>query len=170
MTILDLILHVLLQRFRIFDIMPLLQAPYFPDRHGSSIWLRLSFAFLSALKKCAHWISFSLTYHAWRGIIKTVKEVMQGERSRLMNTIEMRKKLNLSRAAFSRLYKIPVRTLEDWESGRRTPPDYVLHLLSRVVEQDISHPENLLTVTVERQIEEMKKATDPEDIINNRFL
>ena len=46
----------------------------------------------------------------------------------VMTVREMRELLGLSRAAFSRIYKIPVRTLEDWEAGRRKCPDYVLYL------------------------------------------
>lgn len=42
----------------------------------------------------------------------------------------------LSKAAFSRKYKIPVRTLEDWEAGKRVPPEYVLNLLAIVVKMD----------------------------------
>lgn len=40
------------------------------------------------------------------------------------------------RAEFSRIYGIPLRTLEDWESNRRKCPDYVLMLLERVVKED----------------------------------
>jgi len=39
----------------------------------------------------------------------------------------------MSRASFSRLYKIPIRTLENWEHGKRVPPDYVMYLLERLV-------------------------------------
>lgn len=57
-----------------------------------------------------------------------------------MTTQEMRSYLGgekpLSKAAFSRKYKIPIRTLEDWEAGRRVPPEYVLHLLTRIVQID----------------------------------
>lgn len=53
-----------------------------------------------------------------------------------MTVREMRELLGLSRAAFSRIYKIPVRTLEDWEAGRRKCPDYVLYLLERCVKED----------------------------------
>lgn len=42
---------------------------------------------------------------------------------------ENREKYNFSRAAFSRRNDIPVRTLEDWESGKRNHPDYVKMLL-----------------------------------------
>lgn len=47
-----------------------------------------------------------------------------------MNTInEIREYLNITRNEFSRLYHIPVRTLEDWESGKRLPPAYLVELL-----------------------------------------
>lgn len=42
----------------------------------------------------------------------------------------------LSKAEFSRRYKIPLRTLEDWEAGKRTPPEYVIYLLERAVITD----------------------------------
>lgn len=43
----------------------------------------------------------------------------------------------LTKAAFSRMYKIPIRTLEDWTSGRKKPRnEYVFYLLERVVKLD----------------------------------
>lgn len=53
-----------------------------------------------------------------------------------MNTIEIRKILGISRAEFGRRYGIPIRTLEDWDHGRRKPPEWVLTLLQRVVTID----------------------------------
>ena len=53
-----------------------------------------------------------------------------------MNTVEIRAILGISRAEFSRRYEIPVRTLENWDSGVRTPPDWLLKLLERVVRED----------------------------------
>lgn len=35
----------------------------------------------------------------------------------------------MNRAEFARFYEIPIRTLEDWESGRSKPPKYVEKLL-----------------------------------------
>jgi putative transcriptional regulator len=58
-----------------------------------------------------------------------------------MTITEIREMSRLSRAAFSRQYKIPVRTLEDWEAGKRTPPEYVLELLARVVDADSRDPQ-----------------------------
>lgn len=53
-----------------------------------------------------------------------------------MTTKEMRELLQISRPEFSRRYHIPLRTLEDWEKGKRTPPEYVLALLERAVKED----------------------------------
>ena len=57
-----------------------------------------------------------------------------------MDLKEMRKLLGLSQSAFGKRYNIPVRTIQDWESGRRKAPVYVLELLERVVTED-SEPE-----------------------------
>ena len=36
----------------------------------------------------------------------------------------------MNRTEFSRYVDIPLRTLEEWEAGRRQMPDYVLRLLA----------------------------------------
>lgn len=54
-----------------------------------------------------------------------------------MTTKEMREYLNVSRAEFSRRYNIPVRTLENWESGKSQCPEYVRQLLERAVKEDV---------------------------------
>lgn len=43
---------------------------------------------------------------------------------------ELRESIGLSRKDFSEHTGIPVRTLEDWEAGRRTPPEYIPRLIS----------------------------------------
>lgn len=50
-----------------------------------------------------------------------------------MTITEMRNYIGISRAEFSRRYNIPIRTLESWEAGVRTPPEYVLNLLEESV-------------------------------------
>ena len=42
---------------------------------------------------------------------------------------ELRQQTGMNRREFSEYTKIPVRTLEDWEAGKRTPPEYVTRLL-----------------------------------------
>lgn len=43
---------------------------------------------------------------------------------------ELRENIGLTRKEFSEHTGIPVRTLEDWEAGRRTPPEYIPRLIS----------------------------------------
>lgn len=45
----------------------------------------------------------------------------------------IRARTGLSQAAFAARYDIPKRTVEAWEMGQRTPPSYVIRLLSEVV-------------------------------------
>jgi len=43
---------------------------------------------------------------------------------------ELRESTGMSRKDFSEHTGIPVRTLEDWEAGRRTPPEYIPILIA----------------------------------------
>lgn len=43
---------------------------------------------------------------------------------------ELRESIGLNRKEFSEHIGIPVRTLEDWEAGRRTPPEYIPRLIA----------------------------------------
>lgn len=49
-----------------------------------------------------------------------------------MSIREIRASTGLSQAAFSKRFCIPRRSIEDWEAGRRSCPDYVRLLLARV--------------------------------------
>lgn len=42
----------------------------------------------------------------------------------------LREQTGLTRKEFSKHTGIPVRTLEDWEAGRRTPPEYIPRLIT----------------------------------------
>jgi len=43
---------------------------------------------------------------------------------------ELRNQTGLNRKDFSAYIGIPLRTIEDWEAGRRTPPEYIPRLIS----------------------------------------
>ena len=43
---------------------------------------------------------------------------------------ELRESTGMNRREFSEHTGIPVRTLEDWEAARRTPPEYIPRLLA----------------------------------------
>lgn len=50
-----------------------------------------------------------------------------------MTIKEMRMKLGMTQEMFSARYNIPKRTIENWESGKRTPPSYVLEMLENAI-------------------------------------
>lgn len=58
-----------------------------------------------------------------------------------MNVKEMRTLLGLTQTAFGEKYQIPMRTIQDWEAGKRTPPIYVILLLERAVLEDAKKTE-----------------------------
>ena len=45
----------------------------------------------------------------------------------------------LSQAAFADQYQIPKRTIENWESGKTTPPPYVLAMLTAIIMNRITY-------------------------------
>ena len=49
---------------------------------------------------------------------------------------ELREQAGMNRKDFSEYTKIPVRTLEDWEAGKRTPPEYIPRLLGYQLKYD----------------------------------
>lgn len=53
-----------------------------------------------------------------------------------MNIKELRRYTGLSQAKFGSIYNIPIRTIQDWEKGKRTPPSYLVILLERAVLED----------------------------------
>lgn len=53
---------------------------------------------------------------------------------------EMRKKSGLSAQKFGDKYGIPLRTIQEWERGGRTAPDYVIDLLAFAVASEKTVP------------------------------
>lgn len=47
---------------------------------------------------------------------------------------ELREKLELSQVKFSEKFNIPVRTIQDWESGKREMRNYIIEMMYRIVE------------------------------------
>ena len=43
--------------------------------------------------------------------------------------IELRKQMGMKRTEFCEYFGIPYRTVEDWETGKRKMPDYLLRLM-----------------------------------------
>lgn len=47
---------------------------------------------------------------------------------------ELRKKLGLSQAKFAEKFGIPLRTIQDWEYGKREVRSYIVNMLYRIIE------------------------------------
>lgn len=54
-----------------------------------------------------------------------------------MTIIEMRRQLGATQSEFADRYGIPFRTIQNWEAGLRTPPEYVVSLLEYKVKNDL---------------------------------
>lgn len=55
-----------------------------------------------------------------------------------MTIKELRDITGLSQTAFGNMYKIPMRTIQNWEGGQRECPEYVLYMLERLVKEDFN--------------------------------
>ncbi len=51
-----------------------------------------------------------------------------------MNIAEIRKITGLSQGKFAKRFGIPVRTLQQWEQGRSSPPEYVIRMIAYIIE------------------------------------
>ena len=59
------------------------------------------------------------------------KHAMRGNDMETAKTIKKLREITaMSRKEFSEHTGIPVRTLDDWEAGRRTPPEYIPRLIA----------------------------------------
>ena len=54
-----------------------------------------------------------------------------------MNIRDMRKLLGDTQSEFAKRYNIPFRTIQNWETGVRKPPEYILDLLCARVREDV---------------------------------
>jgi transcriptional regulator with XRE-family HTH domain len=52
---------------------------------------------------------------------------------------QARLKAGLSKKELSEKYRIPLRSIQQWEEGSRKPPEYVIDLLVRCLELDFNH-------------------------------
>ena len=66
---------------------------------------------------------------------------------------KLREQTGLTRKEFSLHTGIPIRTLEDWEAGRRTPPEYI----PRLIEYQIKYEELMDKVNQGVNIDDAKK-------------
>lgn len=46
---------------------------------------------------------------------------------------EIRKGLKLTQTAFGYKFKVPMRSIQNWESGKTEPPPYILWMIERIL-------------------------------------
>ena len=54
-----------------------------------------------------------------------------------MDLREMRAQLGLTQQGFAKRYDIPFRTVQNWETGLRRPPEYIIRLLEYRIRHDL---------------------------------
>lgn len=67
---------------------------------------------------------------------------------------KIRENLGMNRTEFSQYIGIPLRTLEEWEAGRRQTPDYVLRLITYYTKMEQLLAENKIELEVDEDAEE----------------
>ncbi len=51
-------------------------------------------------------------------------------------SLQLRKMTGMNRVEYAEWIGIPYRTIQEWEIGRRTPPDYLLDLIEHKIRTD----------------------------------
>ena len=53
-----------------------------------------------------------------------------------MTIKEICEKYGYSQTELAKRFGIPLRTVQDWHGGRRTPPDYVVNMILELLQKD----------------------------------
>jgi len=77
-----------------------------------------------------------------------------------MTIYEMRKALGDTQSEFAARYNIPFRTIQNWESGMRTPPEYVTVLLKNRIQSDLCNRKTRLLPKYDIHKKELPKRCD----------
>jgi len=75
-------------------------------------------------------------------------------KNQIIRLKKIREDLGMNRTEFSRYISIPLRTLEEWEAGRRQMPDYVLRLITYYTKMEQFLAENKIEIEVEEDAKE----------------
>ena len=77
-----------------------------------------------------------------------------------MNIREMRTLLGDTQSEFAERYKIPFRTVQNWESGVRTPPKYLTSLLEDRIRADLTNRKAKVLPKYDPQKRNLPKRSD----------
>lgn len=77
-----------------------------------------------------------------------------------MNIREMRTMLGDTQSEFAARYKIPFRTVQNWEAGVRTPPEYMISLLEDRIRADLTNRKTKILPKYDPQKRNLPKRSD----------
>lgn len=77
-----------------------------------------------------------------------------------MNIREMRTRLGDTQSEFAARYNIPFRTVQNWETGKRTPPEYIISLLEQRIKADLVNRKTISLPKYNPQKRNLPKRSD----------
>ena len=77
-----------------------------------------------------------------------------------MNIREMRMLLGDTQSQFAARYNIPFRTVQNWETGLRTPPEYIINLLEDRIRSDLTNRKTKILPKYDPQKYNLPKRSD----------
>lgn len=77
-----------------------------------------------------------------------------------MNIREMRTLLGDTQSEFAARYNIPFRTVQNWEAGVRTPPEYMISLLEDRIRSDLANRKTKVLPKYDPQKRNLPKRSD----------
>ena len=77
-----------------------------------------------------------------------------------MDIREMRSKLGITQVEFAARYNIPFRTIQNWETGSRKPPEYIIDLLERQVKEDLINRKTIVLPKYDTNKKDLPKRSD----------
>ena len=77
-----------------------------------------------------------------------------------MNIREMRTRLGDTQSEFAARYNIPFRTVQNWETGMRKPPEYIVSLLEQRIKDDLVNRKTVTLPKYDPQKKDLPKRSD----------
>ena len=77
-----------------------------------------------------------------------------------MNIREMRGRLGDTQSEFAARYNIPFRTVQNWETGLRKPPEYIIDLLESRIREDLVNRKTSVLPRYDKSKTDLPKRSD----------
>ena len=77
-----------------------------------------------------------------------------------MDIREMRNKLGDTQTEFAKRYNIPFRTIQNWETGLRNPPEYIISLLEDRIREDLVNRKTVSLPKYDPRKKDLPKRSD----------